>query len=178
MCLSQFSSFQIVKNQIHRYKSTSPIEYEKESDPTLELGDDSDNQSTKITLAIVLTAFFISPMTECLGPVLELNVTFLFFNRSSARYYVFVSHSRVYWQQYRWHIFYPGWHILKWNHIRYLVERNFQLLVWSYLEQLWHWWGVVCSYQVLPVIANQTLFSITAKIMGPKSYVETKNRFS
>lgn len=69
-----FSIVQIVKNQIHRYKSGSPAEYEKEMDPSQELGEDNDVLSTRITLAIVLTAFFISPMTECLGPVLELNV--------------------------------------------------------------------------------------------------------
>lgn len=74
--VSNFHSewFQIVKNQIHRYKSGSPAEYEKEMDPSQELGEDNDVLSTRITLAIVLTAFFISPMTECLGPVLELNV--------------------------------------------------------------------------------------------------------
>lgn len=37
------------------------------------MGEDNDAHTTKITLAIVLTAFIISPMTECLGPVLELN---------------------------------------------------------------------------------------------------------
>lgn len=71
-----FFCIQIVKNQIHRYQSSSPVEYEKELDPTQEVGEDNDIYSTKITLAIVLTAFFISPMTECLGPVLELNVRF------------------------------------------------------------------------------------------------------
>lgn len=70
---------QIVRNQIHRYQSTTPVEYEKESDPTQEHGDHNDILSTRITLAIVLTAFFISPMTECLGPVLELNVRFQLF---------------------------------------------------------------------------------------------------
>lgn len=68
-------SKQIVKNQIHRYQATGPIECEKEVDPTLEVGAESDEHSTAITLAIVLTAFIISPMTECLGPVLELNVS-------------------------------------------------------------------------------------------------------
>lgn len=68
-------SKQIVKNQIHRYQATGPIEFEKEVDPTLEVGAESDEHSTAITLAIVLTAFIISPMTECLGPVLELNVS-------------------------------------------------------------------------------------------------------
>lgn len=63
-----------MKNQIHRYQSTGPVECEKESDPTLEVGTENDEHSTAITLAIVLTAFIISPMTECLGPVLELNV--------------------------------------------------------------------------------------------------------
>lgn len=70
-----FISKQIVKNQIHRYQATGPVECEKELDPTLEIGTESDEHSTTITLAIVLTAFIISPMTECLGPVLELNVS-------------------------------------------------------------------------------------------------------
>lgn len=39
------------------------------------MGEDNDVLSTRITLAIVLIAFLISPMTECLGPVLELNVS-------------------------------------------------------------------------------------------------------
>ncbi len=47
---------------------------DNEHDPTLEKGE-NDESSVKITLAIVLTAFIISPMTECLGPVLELNVS-------------------------------------------------------------------------------------------------------
>lgn len=68
---------QIVKNQIHRYQSTGPVECDKELDPKLvEEGDvEFDKQSKYITLVIVLTAFFISPLTECLGPVLELNVS-------------------------------------------------------------------------------------------------------
>ncbi|XP_031631378.1 putative sodium-coupled neutral amino acid transporter 11 isoform X2 [Contarinia nasturtii] len=70
-----FVSREIVKNQIHRYKSnaTDPVEYEKDSDPVHAVGDINDDLSNKITLAIVLTAFFISPLTDCLGPVLELN---------------------------------------------------------------------------------------------------------
>ncbi|XP_055310712.1 putative sodium-coupled neutral amino acid transporter 11 [Sitodiplosis mosellana] len=69
-----FVSREIVKNQIHRYQSSTPVDsYEKDSDPTHALGEDNDVLSTRITLAIVLTAFLISPMTECLGPVLELN---------------------------------------------------------------------------------------------------------
>lgn len=64
-----------MKNQIHRYQSVGPIECEKEVDPTQVIGDEQDEYSTKITLAIVLTAFMISPLTECLGPVLELNVS-------------------------------------------------------------------------------------------------------
>lgn len=70
-----FVVVQIVRNQIHRYQSTTPVEYEKESDPTQEIGDHNDQLSTRITLAIIFTAFLISPMTECLGPVLELNVS-------------------------------------------------------------------------------------------------------
>lgn len=63
-----------MKTQIHRYQSHGPVEFEKELDPTQVVADDQDEVSTKITLAIVLTAFMISPLTECLGPVLELNV--------------------------------------------------------------------------------------------------------
>lgn len=54
------------------------MECEKEADPTLELGEDNDIHTTKITLAIVFGAFIISPMTQCLGPVLELNVSIYF----------------------------------------------------------------------------------------------------
>lgn len=64
-----------MKNQIRRYQASHSDAYVKESDPNMqELTDDTDVYTTKITLAIVLTAFVISPMTECLGPVLELNV--------------------------------------------------------------------------------------------------------
>lgn len=65
-----------MKNQIRRYQSSRSGDYIKESDPMQEMNDDNDAYTTKITLAIVLTAFVISPMTECLGPVLELNVMF------------------------------------------------------------------------------------------------------
>lgn len=45
-----------------------------EKDPKREKGAETDEYSRNITLAIVFSAFVISPMTECLGSVLELNV--------------------------------------------------------------------------------------------------------
>lgn len=65
---------QIVKAQIDRSKGIEASDLDKERDPSQEKGE-NDEHSVKITLAIVLTAFIISPMTECLGPVLELNVS-------------------------------------------------------------------------------------------------------
>lgn len=59
---------------MQRYYSTEPIEFEKEKDPKHEHGDD-EKHYIAITLGIVFAAFIISPMTECLGPVLELNVS-------------------------------------------------------------------------------------------------------
>lgn len=37
--------------------------------------EDHDKFSVPITLGIIFIAFIVSPMTECLGPVLELNVS-------------------------------------------------------------------------------------------------------
>lgn len=68
-----------MKAQIDRSKGIESSDLDKERDPSQEKGE-NDEHSVKITLAIVLTAFLISPMTECLGPVLELNVSeFAFF---------------------------------------------------------------------------------------------------
>ncbi|KAG4076662.1 hypothetical protein HA402_001949 [Bradysia odoriphaga] len=67
-----FVSREIVKAQIDRSNGIESSDLDKERDPSQEKGD-NDEHSVRITLAIVLTAFFISPMTECLGPVLELN---------------------------------------------------------------------------------------------------------
>lgn len=53
---------------------------DKELDPSQEKGEHFEKHSTTITLAIVLTAFIISPMTDCLGPVLELNVSTFFWH--------------------------------------------------------------------------------------------------
>lgn len=64
---------QIVKTQLSRFRSSEPIDFDKEKDPTQEHGD-NDKESAIITLAIVFTAFIISPLTDCLGSVLELNV--------------------------------------------------------------------------------------------------------
>lgn len=61
---------------MERFRSTEPMQLDKEQrDPSQELGDTEEKHSVAITLAIVLTAFIISPMTDCLGPVLELNVS-------------------------------------------------------------------------------------------------------
>jgi len=65
---------QIIKTQIKRFYSHEFVEYDKNADPKEEAGEDSDN-TVLITLAIVFAAFFVSPTTECLGPILELNVS-------------------------------------------------------------------------------------------------------
>ncbi|CAO1365557.1 unnamed protein product [Diamesa serratosioi] len=63
---------QIIRTQIKRFVSPEFVEYEKEADPEHDHGEDSEN-NVLITLAIVFLAFFVSPTTECLGPILELN---------------------------------------------------------------------------------------------------------
>lgn len=61
---------------VHRFVLKEPIsELTDEKDPKKEKGDEMDEYSRNITLAIVFSAFIISPMTECLGSVLELNVS-------------------------------------------------------------------------------------------------------
>lgn len=67
---------QVIRTQIRRFNSTDFVEYEKDLDPKDEHGEDSEN-NVIITLAIVFAAFFVSPHTECLGPVLELNVSLI-----------------------------------------------------------------------------------------------------
>lgn len=69
-----FVSREIIRTQIERFKSPDMVEYDKERDPSHETGDDG-KPSVGITLGIVFAAFIISPQTECLGPVLELNVS-------------------------------------------------------------------------------------------------------
>lgn len=60
---------------VHRFVLKEPIsELTDEKDPKREKGIEVDEYSRNITLAIVFSAFVISPMTECLGSVLELNV--------------------------------------------------------------------------------------------------------
>lgn len=68
---------QIIRTQIKRFVSPEFVEYEKEADPEHDHGEDSEN-NVLITLAIVFLAFFVSPTTECLGPILELNVSCTF----------------------------------------------------------------------------------------------------
>jgi len=59
---------------VHRCITSEPIEYDKViNDPSMEKGDD-DKHTSIITMSIVFAAFIISPLTECLGSVLELNV--------------------------------------------------------------------------------------------------------
>ncbi|XP_017463037.1 PREDICTED: putative sodium-coupled neutral amino acid transporter 11 isoform X2 [Rhagoletis zephyria] len=69
-----FVSREIVRALIHRFVLKEPIsELTLDKDPNLEKGADIDEYSRNITLAIVLSAFIISPLTDCLGSVLELN---------------------------------------------------------------------------------------------------------
>jgi len=53
-------------------------EFTQDKDPSLEKGAIIDEYSKAITMAIVFSAFVISPMTDCLGSVLELNVSRIF----------------------------------------------------------------------------------------------------
>lgn len=129
---------QIVKCQWHRYKTHAPIEVNKECDPSLEVGQpaDDDEHNTAITMAIVLTAFIISPMTECLGPVLELNVmSILLYTYFSGVFYLFAGPAenvfnlnrfvcRVCWPPFHWRTYCPVWHTFKWSRIRCSVVRN------------------------------------------------------
>ncbi|XP_058834141.1 putative sodium-coupled neutral amino acid transporter 11 [Topomyia yanbarensis] len=68
-----FVSREIVRTQIKRFYSREVVEYDADKDPTHETGNDDDQKSVVTTLVIVFAAFIISPYTECLGPVLELN---------------------------------------------------------------------------------------------------------
>lgn len=54
-------------------KSTEPMELDKQLDPKEEHGE-HDQHYVPITLSIIFAAFIVSPLTDCLGPVLELNV--------------------------------------------------------------------------------------------------------
>ncbi|GAB0089946.1 putative sodium-coupled neutral amino acid transporter 11 [Sergentomyia squamirostris] len=67
-----FVSREIVKQQLQRFVSSEPLELDKEKDPAQQT-EDNDRQSVIITLSIIFLAFVISPMTDCLGSVLELN---------------------------------------------------------------------------------------------------------
>lgn len=67
---------QIVRAFVHRFVLKEPIsELTLDKDPNLEKGADFDEYGKTITLAIVFSAFIISPLTDCLGSVLELNVS-------------------------------------------------------------------------------------------------------
>ncbi|KAL5288031.1 SLC38A11 family protein [Megaselia abdita] len=68
-----FASREIVKTIYHRYILKEQFEFTQEKDVKLEKGLDNDTSTNIITLAIVFLAFVISPLTECLGPILELN---------------------------------------------------------------------------------------------------------
>lgn len=70
-----FVFVQIVRALVHRFVLKEPIsEFTQDKDPNAEKGAQIDEYSKAITLAIVFSAFIISPMTDCLGSVLELNV--------------------------------------------------------------------------------------------------------
>lgn len=70
-------SQQIVRALVHRFVLKEPIsEFTQDKDPSLEKGAEIDEYSKAITMAIVFSAFIISPMTDCLGSVLELNVSY------------------------------------------------------------------------------------------------------
>ncbi|XP_039956254.1 putative sodium-coupled neutral amino acid transporter 11 isoform X2 [Bactrocera tryoni] len=69
-----FVSREIVRAFVHRFVLKEPIsELTLDKDPNLEKGADIDEYGKTITLAIVFSAFIISPLTDCLGSVLELN---------------------------------------------------------------------------------------------------------
>ncbi|XP_017149991.1 putative sodium-coupled neutral amino acid transporter 11 isoform X1 [Drosophila miranda] len=69
-----FVSREIVRALVHRFVLKEPIsEFTQDKDPNLEKGAIIDEYSKAITMAIVFSAFIISPMTDCLGSVLELN---------------------------------------------------------------------------------------------------------
>ncbi|XP_055611260.1 putative sodium-coupled neutral amino acid transporter 11 isoform X2 [Uranotaenia lowii] len=69
-----FVSREIVRTQIKRFYSQEVVvQYDADKDPAHATGSDEDEKSVATTLAIVFAAFIISPYTECLGPVLELN---------------------------------------------------------------------------------------------------------
>lgn len=67
-------NLQIVKAQINRWQNHESIDFEQEKDPSQQT-EDNDKHSVPITLVIIFVAFILSPMTECLGSVLELNVS-------------------------------------------------------------------------------------------------------
>ncbi|XP_055619866.1 putative sodium-coupled neutral amino acid transporter 11 [Toxorhynchites rutilus septentrionalis] len=68
-----FVSREIVRTQIKRFYSQEVVEYDTDKDPSNVTGSEEDEKSVATTLVIVFAAFIISPYTECLGPVLELN---------------------------------------------------------------------------------------------------------
>uniref|UniRef100_A0A1B0CDE8 Putative sodium-coupled neutral amino acid transporter 11 n=1 Tax=Lutzomyia longipalpis TaxID=7200 RepID=A0A1B0CDE8_LUTLO len=67
-----FVSREIVKTQLQRFITSELPELDKEKDPSQQT-EDNDRHSMIITLSILFLAFIISPMTDCLGSVLELN---------------------------------------------------------------------------------------------------------
>ncbi|XP_036332783.1 angiotensin-converting enzyme isoform X2 [Rhagoletis pomonella] len=93
-----FVSREIVRALIHRFVLKEPIsELTLDKDPNLEKGADIDEYSRNITLAIVLSAFIISPLTDCLGSVLELNITLgAAINQLDAKKFIADASSRYY----------------------------------------------------------------------------------
>ncbi|CRL06852.1 CLUMA_CG019497, isoform A [Clunio marinus] len=69
--LECFVSREIIKTQIKRFYSHELVEYDKNADPRSR--EDSEDKDLIVTLFVVFSAFFISPTSECLGPILELN---------------------------------------------------------------------------------------------------------
>ncbi|XP_059614175.1 putative sodium-coupled neutral amino acid transporter 11 [Phlebotomus argentipes] len=67
-----FVSREIVKTQLQRFVSSELPALDKEKDPSQQT-EDNDRHTVIITLGILALAFIISPMTDCLGSVLELN---------------------------------------------------------------------------------------------------------
>uniref|UniRef100_A0A6B2EG43 Putative sodium-coupled neutral amino acid transporter 11 n=1 Tax=Phlebotomus kandelakii TaxID=1109342 RepID=A0A6B2EG43_9DIPT len=67
-----FVSREIVKTQLQRFVTSELPDMDKEKDPSQQT-EDNDRHTVIITLGILALAFIISPMTDCLGSVLELN---------------------------------------------------------------------------------------------------------
>ncbi|KAL7046932.1 hypothetical protein ACKWTF_002749 [Chironomus riparius] len=69
--LECFVAREIIRTQIKRFYSHELVEYDKNVDP--KEAKDEDGNNLIITLFVVFAAFFVSPTSECLGPILEIN---------------------------------------------------------------------------------------------------------